>query len=599
MTQAVPRQITRTFRATLPPLEKLDLQAIDSWLEDVLEVELDPLTPALRVENETESLGTAVAWRVLLLSRTLLQAVGVPVFYAGRVLRLEPDPQRPGQWLVALALAQVDQIPFSCYAQILKTVIELLPWVSEKPRSERNIQDLFRQLQNRVLDPLAGNAPASKSTIPFLQTAFQRNIPFIHLGIGVYQLGWGAKGRRLHGSGSDRDTGIGQKLSAHKVVSANLIRAAGLPAPSHLVVSGIEEAIRAARQFGWPVVIKPVDKDRGEGVVTDLADEQQLAAAFSSTLQVSDIGQVIIERQVQGVCHRLLIAEGQLLYAIKRNPKSIQGDGRSTISQLIQAANRTELGKPPWSRAEPCPADDLALKTLEKAGYRPDSVPADGAWIPLRPIESTAWGGQSEDVTAKIHPENVQAACKAAELFGLNVVGVDLITPDISVPWYENGAIINEVNATPRIGRSATSRASLPSFFDHFLPGDGRIPLEMFVGGDDAMAEARLRQERFVADGVRCYLTSHAVTCDPRGRNVPLQLADLYSRCRALLMDNDVEALIMVVQTDEFLDRDLPVDRIDRLSTVGSDVSNWRAWSEPVPQERAEALRSLLQSLLS
>ena len=50
-----------------------------------------------------------------------------------------------------------------------------------------------------------------------------------------------------------------------------------------------------------------------------------------------------------------------------------------------------------------------------------------------------------------MHPDNVTACEMAAGVVGLDIAGIDVLTPDISVPFRENGAAIIEVNAAPGI----------------------------------------------------------------------------------------------------------------------------------------------------
>jgi len=60
----------------------------------------------------------------------------------------------------------------------------------------------------------------------------------------------------------------------------------------------------------------------------------------------------------------------------------------------------------------------------------------------------------------------------------------------------------------------------------------------------------------------------------------------LYQRCKALLMDKRVEALILVIQTDELLRTGLPVGRI---TTAGSGLKKSRS------QGTFESLLALLR----
>jgi cyanophycin synthetase len=50
-----------------------------------------------------------------------------------------------------------------------------------------------------------------------------------------------------------------------------------------------------------------------------------------------------------------------------------------------------------------------------------------------------------------MHPDNVTACEMAAGIVGLDIAGIDVLTPDISVPFRENDAVILEVNAAPGI----------------------------------------------------------------------------------------------------------------------------------------------------
>ncbi len=64
-----------------------------------------------------------------------------------------------------------------------------------------------------------------------------------------------------------------------------------------------------------------------------VAGRLRVGAALSRTKAV------IVERQVEGVCHRLFMAHGRLLYAVKRLPMSVEGDGVTDIAGL---------SKPSW-----------------------------------------------------------------------------------------------------------------------------------------------------------------------------------------------------------------------------------------------------------
>ena len=225
--------------------------------------------------------------------------------------------------------------------------------------------------------------------------------------------------------------------------------------------------------------------------------------------------------------------------------------------------------------------DELAEESLAAAGLAAGAVPAAGTWAPLRPIESTAWGGCDEDVTAAMHPENARIALRAAEVCALDVAGIDIISADIARPWHENAAVINEVNFAPLLGGGAISRSHLERYLRGLIEGDGRIPVEAFVGGPAALEAGIRRRRELAATGVPGLLTSHDLSLDAAGRPLPMALESCYERCRALLMDRAAEAIVLVVQTDEFAQLGLPVDRLTALAVIDRRLGRRDVPGEP------------------
>nr|VFK25063.1 MAG: hypothetical protein BECKMB1821G_GA0114241_101120 [Candidatus Kentron sp. MB]VFK29808.1 MAG: hypothetical protein BECKMB1821I_GA0114274_101210 [Candidatus Kentron sp. MB]VFK74952.1 MAG: hypothetical protein BECKMB1821H_GA0114242_101310 [Candidatus Kentron sp. MB] len=162
-----------------------------------------------------------------------------------------------------------------------------------------------------------------------------------------------------------------------------------------------------------------------------------------------------------------------------------------------------------------------------------------------------------------MHPNNRDIAEGAVQLFGLTNAGIDIISEDIAKPWYENGAIINEVNYVPAFGTHEIAKSYIPSYLEKLMGGDGRIPIEVLIGSDAAMEEGRSRQQAFIERNIDCYLTSHRLTITPSDQPIPFPFESLFNRTTALLMNKDVEVLIFVVQTDELLITGLPMDRFD------------------------------------
>lgn len=531
--------------------ERLDLAGLDQWLDELClslpGVQFDPPAAPAETGERGESPGSASAFleRSLKLYGLFLQLGQVPVFDRPTVRSLDRHSARAGGYLAEVDLHLIDHIAKSHYLLLLRAAFDLSKWAGLNPPSPQARQEMYKLIDHKVIKPSQQVVPAGKSTLQVLRAASGLGIPYLHLGSGVYQLGWGSRARRVDRSATGLDSAIGARLSSNKISTASLLRMAGLPGPLHAVVHKASDALVAARHVGFPVVVKPSDRDRGEGVTVDVVDEPGLNAAFAAAQAESGNKQVLVERQVAGVCHRLFIAKGKLLYAVKRLPMSVQGDGRHTVAALVKAELERQQRQPPWARSEIRAVDDLALAALAGAGLRPDSVPAAGVRAPLRRIESTQWGGIDEDVSDRIHPDNLEAALFATKLLGLSVAGVDIITADIAVPWHENGGIINEVNFAPLLGGGEISRRHVSGFLQDLMQGDGRIPVEMY----DAPAQeaaAMARQAALTSQGLRCWLTLADKTLDAQGREIQLTLTGLENRVKALLCRDDVDALVVL-----------------------------------------------------
>src|SRR3546814_8469292 len=81
--------------------------------------------------------------------------------------------------------------------------------------------------------------------------------------------------------------------------------------------------------------------------------------------------------------------------------------------------------------------DDAMSALLARAGRNLDTVPARGETVQLRDTANLSTGGTAVDRTDDIHPLNRLIAEQAAATVGLDVCGIDFLSPDISRPFSE------------------------------------------------------------------------------------------------------------------------------------------------------------------
>lgn len=561
------RQPIKQYRVNLTLPSVINMNLLSLWCTETFEIENDHLEESEIVQ---------ISKKALILIKMMLQSSQVPVYYEGEIINIQEIKDEKNKFIIDVAVGYIHFIPSQHYFGIVNFAFKSIFWMMENQFIQQNKEIFYKSCLEEIINPIVATMPAGKSTMHVLEMTYSKNIPFIHLGAGVYQLGWGAKARKIDRSTIDADSAMGAQLAQNKVVTANLLGMAGLPAPIHGVADTKENALKIAHELMYPVVVKPIDLDRGEGVSINIQNDEQLLGAFEEAMKLSRVKQIIVERQVEGICCRLFIAEGKLVYAVKRLPISVKADGVKTISELIADANRLEDIKAPWLKTSLFPRDALTEDSITKYGYNFNSIPQNETWIPLRDIESGRWGGRDEDVTQIVHAENLYIALKASRLFGLSVVGIDLITSDISRPWYENGAIINEVNFAPLFGGGEISRHYMSNFFDTFIDKDGRIPLEIFIGADEkTMQKAIARQKILIKNGLKCYVTTHLKTMDEDSRQLKYPSNSISDRTTALLLNSDVEALVLVLQNEEFMNTFIPFDKVSNLYVSSTEVKDF------------------------
>jgi len=115
-----------------------------------------------------------------------------------------------------------------------------------------------------------------------------------------------------------------------------------------------------------------------------------------------------------------------------------------------------------------------------------------------------------------MHPDNVTACEMAAGVVGLDIAGIDVLTPDISVPFRENNAVIIEVNAGPGIrmhthpAEGEPRNVAAPILDMLYPPGkDATIPVIAVTGTNGKTTTTRLIAHLFrVSENVVGFTTT-------------------------------------------------------------------------------------------
>jgi len=307
---------------------------------------------------------------------------------------------------------------------------------------ERRMDALRRLVRRNQLGP---------TTKSLVDEATRRGIPVMRLDTqSLIQLGHGKFAKRIRASITGQTSFVATELASNKDMTKKLLDESGVPVPRGVVVRDADEAVRAAKRLGYPLVVKPLDGNHGRGVTIAITSDDQLRFGFAAAQAQAKTKDVIVEQFFEGNDHRILVVGGKMIAVAERIPAQVVGDGVSTIRQLVEEVNKDpRRGNGHENVMTRIKIDSLVEEYLGRSGLTPDSIPEAERVVLLRATANLSTGGTAVDRTNEIHPDNADIARRAALIIGLDVCGVDFVCPDISRSVRETGGGVIELNAAP------------------------------------------------------------------------------------------------------------------------------------------------------
>ncbi len=401
---------------------------------------------------------------------------------------------RPGVYSVVYEYAQREE-GIAAGELALKLLDSLLPAelrsaTNDEWNWEEERDSFIRYAQRRALGP---------STASLVRAAEERDIPWLRLNEqSLVQLGYGKYQQRIQATVTGRTPHISVELASDKEETNKILGSLGLPVPRQILVTSQTDALRAAHKLGGSVVLKPYNGNHGRGITINISEDDDIRAAFDAAREHSR--SVIVETYLAGDDHRLLVVNGELIAATRRTPGHVVGDGKMTVTELVDVVNSDpRRGVGHEKVLTKLKLDREAELMLERMGYTAESVPAKGEVVPLRSTANLSTGGTANDVTDIIHPDNRAMAERAVRAIGLDVGGVDFLTTNIAESYKSIGGGICEVNAAPgfrmHIAPSeGTPRDAAGPVIDMlFPPGTpSRVPIAAVTGTNGKTTTARM-----------------------------------------------------------------------------------------------------------
>ncbi|HEX7183682.1 MAG TPA: cyanophycin synthetase [Thermoanaerobaculia bacterium] len=305
---------------------------------------------------------------------------------------------------------------------------------------QEELEKFIRLAQRRSLGP---------STSALVRAAEERGIPWIRLDeSSLVQLGHGKYQRRIQAALTSETRQIAVEIASNKRLTRQILDDLGLPVPRQALVYDADEAVEEAERLGYPLVVKPLDGNHGNAVSINLKSPEQVRAAFEKAYEVSS--RVLLEAFLSGCDYRILVVDGRVIAVSQRVPGHVVGDRRHTIAELIEIVNsdpRRGVGhEKVLTRIQ---VDDQARRLIDQAGLTLESILPEGQVLYLRSTGNLSTGGTAIDKTDAIHYDVRVMAERAVRAIGLDVAGVDYVSPDISRSYKDVGGGIVEINAAP------------------------------------------------------------------------------------------------------------------------------------------------------
>lgn len=482
---------------------------------------------------------TAWAQTVINLQRELGQAID----HRTKVWQVV-DTNAPAGWLT-FKLLMPSPTP--------SLTIKVAGWLLSESMQLNATADSRRLAKEKLFEDMQRLLPRSVNSESIADAALRLGIPNFRIpdSGGTQVLGLGSKARWLNSTKSHTTSGLGLSIAKSKQLTATILRTCGLPGATHKFVQSADDAIYAANELGFPVVVKPENLERGVGVQADLIDSQSVRTAYELARKHSE--RILVERHCPGYTHRISVFNRRIVRVSRRIPGGVMGDGRSTIRELVrveqQAPHQIQLRLRNGHSA--LEFDEEALGLLRQEQLTPDDIPANQRYVRLRRRDNINAGGKNELVPLdRVHADNIELSLTVADLLGLDFAGIDLITPDIGQSWRTSSALICEVNGVPQLGTGSDADTYLHILQDMF-PDGWRIPTSLVIVPEDRTLRMQERDRRLV------FKTGYGIAdCSGlilAGKSVSTVFADGYASAQALLIRPDVSDAVCLMSPKEIL----------------------------------------------
>ncbi len=221
--------------------------------------------------------------------------------------------------------------------------------------------------------------------------------------------------------------------------------------PSEIFIKS-KEAFDYGIKLGFPLVVKPRFGSLSRHITVNINNEAELKEAIHVAKIIAN--EIVVQKYIQGNNYRVVIVGGKFIACVLREPPSVSGNGFYTIKQLIEFKNGQSFRGDKNQRNCTLHKIEMNWKTdkfLKELDYTLDSIIENNKKIYLDDKIILSCGADISDVTDLVNSANVKLFEEIASHLETSLIGFDVITEDISRPYYEGPFGINEANSVPYV----------------------------------------------------------------------------------------------------------------------------------------------------
>jgi cyanophycin synthetase len=234
----------------------------------------------------------------------------------------------------------------------------------------------------------------------------------------------------------------------------------------------------------------------GKGIITNIQTLEEAIKAYKIASQYKG-SHVIIEEHVQGDDHRILILNGNYIAGLRRTAPFVIGDGINSIIDLIRKEN--ERRKHSDAIIKNIMVDATLEECLQLQSVSMTDVIEKDKKIFVRMTGNICSGGISENITTQVHPSIIETCKTIGACLNMKLLGVDIITTDISKPFSVTNAKVTEVNENPDILMHTSPYIgeaidTTQLFIDYLYPDPTEAWIDITVNGNILNKREKLEQ---------------------------------------------------------------------------------------------------------